>query len=317
MASSAALLRPRRPAWPARIAILALSGAIAPERLAAGVQRLTEQGCAVQGVDAAQAQWRYFAGDDAARLAALDAVLASDADLVLFGRGGYGLSRLLDRIDWARVADSGKAFCGYSDVTAFSLAALARGRFITFAGPVAAGDFAQSEDLAAREFTEAQFLAVLGANTHVYPRVTSDIDHGRAVVRGTLWGTNLAMISHLVGTPFMPAIDDGILLIEDIGEAPYRVERMLHQLRLAGILERQRAIVLGGFTDCDSAPGARFPYTMPEVVETLRQLVPCPVLTGFPFGHITAKVTLPMGAAAELTIDGADYTLAVRDYWRD
>ena len=188
---------------------------------------------------------------------------------------------------------------------------------VPVAGPVAAGDFAQSEDLAAREFTEAQFLAVLGANTHVYPRVTSDIDHGRAVVRGTLWGTNLAMISHLVGTPFMPAIDDGILLIEDIGEAPYRVERMLHQLRLAGILERQRAIVLGGFTDCDSAPGARFPYTMPEVVETLRQLVSCPVLTGFPFGHITAKVTLPMGAAAELTIDGADYTLAVRDYWRD
>ena len=134
-------------------------------------------------------------------------------------------------------------------------------------------------------------------------------------MRGTLWGTNLAMITHLVGTPFMPQINDGILLLEDIGEAPYRVERMFWQLKHAGILDRQRAIILGAFTDCEPAASMRYPYSLAEAIETLREIAPCPVLTGFPFGHIPAKVTLPMGAAAEIAISGPQYTLSVRDYF--
>jgi muramoyltetrapeptide carboxypeptidase len=101
-------------------------------------------------------------------------------------------------------------------------------------------------------------------------------------------------------------------VIEDIAESPYRVERMLWQLKNAGILDRQRAIVLGRFTQCEPSPQLRYPYSMPDVLETLREMVSCPVLTGFPFGHVARKTTLPMGASAALSITGSSYTLRLK-----
>jgi muramoyltetrapeptide carboxypeptidase len=292
-----------------KITTLALSGSVDPAQLQLGAQRLRERGFQVDLPTSATAQWRYFAGDDDARLRALNEVLAGDADLVLFARGGYGLSRILHRIDWHAIAASGKVFCGYSDVTAFSLAALARTQYVTYAGPVLAGVVPSSEDEAVREYALANFVGALTDPAFAYPERVSDIDHGSQTIVGTLWGTNLAMIAHLIGTPYMPAIDDGILVLEDIAESPYRVERMLWQLKHAGILDRQRLIVLGEFTDCVPGKSLRYPYSMPEVIETLRGMVDCPVLTGFPFGHVPQKVTLPMGGRATVQIDGSRYRM--------
>ena len=315
MKYSVPAVAPRRPPSPFKATTIALSGSVDGERLQRGMARLGEHGVLQVDSAGATAQWRYFAGTDRHRLASLEAALQSEADVVLFARGGYGISRLLADIDWKAVAASQKVFCGYSDLTAFSLTALAHGRFITFSGPVTAGEFAQVDDLAARDFAEKHFFGLLAADEYSYPMSTSDRDHGNERVEGRLWGTNLAMITHLVGTSFFPQIDDGILVLEDIGEAPYRVERMFWQLKHAGVLDRQRAIILGAFTDCEPAPGMRYPYSMVEVIETLRDIAPCPVLTGFPFGHIPGKVTLPMGAPASLEISGSRYTLSVRDYF--
>ena len=297
------------------IAVVSLSGCAQPERLEAGATRLRELGFAVSVPEAASRSWRYFAGNDDQRLEAFDAALAGDADIVLFSRGGYGLSRLLHRIDWQQVAASRKIFCGFSDITAFSLAALAQANYVTLAGPVAAGEFAQISDHLAREFTETHFNGLLACadQQYVYPECTSDIDAGHHSIDGTLWGTNLAMVTHLIGTPYMPQIEDGILVLEDIAEAPYRVERMFWQLKHAGILDCQRAIILGAFTDCEPAASMRYPYSMAEVIETLRAIAPCPVLSGFPFGHIAAKVTLPMGAPATLSVSGRQYQLSVQN----
>jgi len=297
-----------------KIHALSLSGSVLPHRLAAGAARLSELGATVTSPDTASATWRYFAGTDNERLAALDASLRSDADVVMFTRGGYGLSRLLHRIDWQAVAASKKLFCGYSDITAFNLAALAEANFVTFCGPMLASDFAQTDDIPARDFTEANFFGLLRGETYTYPECVSDIATPAQTIQGTLWGTNLAMIANLVGTPYMPQIDDGILVVEDVAEAPYRVERMFWQLKLAGILDRQRAIILAEFSDCEPTNGMRYPYSMAEAIETLREIAPCPVLTGFPFGHVPAKVTLPIGAPASVAIDGARYVVSVRDY---
>jgi muramoyltetrapeptide carboxypeptidase len=290
----------------------ALSGSVDQASLQAAAVRLRARGVDVRVPEAALAQWRYFAGNDDARLRAFDAVLADDADIVLFARGGYGLSRILQRIDWARVAASGKVFCGYSDITAFSLAALAYENFVSYAGPVLLDAVPATDDAATNAYPWDQFVAVLQNPNFEYAPCVSDVDHGVKHIEGTLWGTNLAMISHLVGTPFMPHIDDGILVIEDIAESPYRIERMLWQLKHAGILDRQRAIVLGQFVQCDPSPRLRYPYSMAEAVETLRDLVDCPVLTGFPFGHIAKKTTLPVGGRAALAITGANYVLSLK-----
>ena len=308
----------QRPAAPSgkslRIHALSLSGSVAPDRLAAGAVRLTELGAAVTCPDTATSTWRYFAGSDDERLAGLDASLKSDADIVMFSRGGYGLSRLLHRIDWHAVAASKKIFCGYSDITAFNLAALARAHFVTFSGPMMASDFAQTDDVPARDFTEENFFGLLRGDTYAYPECVSDVLIPAQTINGTLWGTNLAMIANLVGTPHMPNIDDGILVLEDVAEAPYRLERMFWQLKHAGILDKQRAIILADFADCEPSNEMRYPYSMTEVIETLRGIAPCPVLTGFPFGHVPAKVTLPIGAPASVAMDGARYVLSVRDY---
>ncbi len=278
--------------------------------------RLQALGCTVDAGERVARQWRYFAGTDDERLVAFHEVLASDADIVFFSRGGYGVSRLLHRINWSRVAASGKVFCGFSDITAFSLAALAQANYLTLAGPLAASEFAQTDDLVARDFTESHFTRLFAAakSGYHYPECVSDIDHEVSTISGTLWGTNLAMVAHLVGTPYMPKIADGILVLEDIGEEPYAVERMFWQLKHAGVLDKQRAIILGAFTDCKPGANLRYPYNMTEAIETLREIAPCPVFTGFPFGHVPAKVTLPIGAPAALSISGAQYRLSVRDY---
>ena len=307
---------PKSPAWPGKIAIVSLSGAVQPERLQAGIARLQTLGCAVDAGEHVTRQWRYFAGTDEQRIAAFHEVLESDADVVFFSRGGFGASRVLHRLDWSRIAASGKIFCGFSDITAFSLAALAQANYVTFAGPLAASEFAQTDDLAARDFTEVQFTGLLVATkaAYDYPECVSDITHNAGTINGTLWGTNLALVAHLIGTPYMPIIDDGILVLEDIAEEPYAVERMFWQLKHAGILDRQRAIILGEFTDCKPSANQRYAYSMAEVIETVREIAPCPVLTGFPFGHVPAKVTLPLGAQAKLSIDGPRYTLSVHDF---
>jgi muramoyltetrapeptide carboxypeptidase len=307
---------PKRPSWPCKVAIVSLSGAVQPDRLQAGKERLKALGCTADASEHVTRQWRYFAGTDDERLAAFNEVLAGDAEIVFFSRGGYGLSRLLHRIDWAKVAASGKMFCGFSDVTAFSLAALAQANYVTFAGPLAAVDFAQTDDLPARDFTEAQFADLLSAEKsfYTYPECTSDVAHENATINGTIWGTNLALVAHLIGTPYLPTIGDGILVLEDIGEEPYAIERMFWQLKHAGILDKQRAIILGDFADCEPAANLRYRYSMAEAIETLREIAPCPVLTGFPFGHVPKKVTLPMGARASIAVAGPRYLLSVFDY---
>lgn len=294
---------------------MSLSGAVQPERLQAGVARLQALGCAVDAGEHVSRQWRYFAGTDDERLAAFHDVLASDADIVFFSRGGYGASRLLHRIDWSKVAASGKVFCGFSDITAFALAALAKANYVTFAGPLAASEFAQTDDLIARDFTESHFFGLLLAakSGYQYPECVSDAKHDTRTIHGTLWGTNLALVAHLIGTPYIPDVADGILVLEDIGEEPYAVERMFWQLKHAGILDKQLAVILGAFTDCKPGANLRYPYNMTEVIETLREIAPCPVLTGFPFGHVPAKVTLPIGALATVKVDGQRYTLSVQD----
>ena len=132
-------------------------------------------------------------------------------------------------------------------------------------------------------------------------------------VRGTLWGGNLAMVNHLLGTPYWPRIEGGILFLEDIGEHPYRVERMLLQLHYAGVLARQQAVVLGDFSGYRLAPHDNG-YDFEAMLSYLRALLPVPVLTGLPFGHIRTHCTLPFGAQAQLVSDGAGFDLTVSGY---
>jgi muramoyltetrapeptide carboxypeptidase len=285
------------------------SYALDPEAIPRGIARLESQGILVHNYYDHDARHLRFGGTDAARLAQLNAA-ASDPDVqvVMAIRGAYGMTRLLPHIDFERMAASGKIFVGFSDVTAFHMALYARTGALSYAGPMFAGDFGAAEVV---DFTLEDFRRCLTGPTHTI--------EGRGAanpaldVNGTAWGGNLAMVVSLLGTEYFPRIDSGILYLEDIAEHPFRVERMLLQLMQAGVLARQKAIVLGDFS------GYRLGavdngYDFAQMLAYLRATLPCPILTGLEFGHGARRVTVPFGARAHLACDGDAWRMTLADY---
>lgn len=292
---------------PATIGVCAPAGRTDEAQLAQAVAHIQDLGHRVVVPEGVLHAWRYFAGSDEERLGVLHGLVdLPEIDLIIAARGGYGITRLLPRIDWNRVAASGKAFVGFSDFTAFNLAAYACANLVTFHGPLLCVDFGKPQP---DNFMEQHFWMTLGRGAHRIDDIPCDHRYGARRFDGTLWGGNLSLLAHLVGTPYFPSIDGGILYVEEIAEEPYAVERLFFQLYHAGVLQRQSAILLGDFSDCIPTNPIRYPYSMEEVIETLRNLVPIPVLTGLPFGHVSRKVTLPFGAPGTLSIRDGSYSL--------
>ena len=278
----------------------------APLRLAA--KRLKALGFEVQIDPSALTKQQRFAGDDQTRLAALHRVADRMPDIALATRGGYGMTRLLDHIDWKRIARSvehGTRWVGHSDLTALQLGLLAHAEGITWAGPLACDDFGRSDDAGGvDEITRDCFLeAMSGELEAVGFRTEAGFDELQ--VRGTLWGGNLCIVNSMLGTKHFPRIKGGVLFLEDVNEQPYRIERNLLQLHQAGVLDAQKAVVLGAFSAYRKSPLDRG-YSFKTVVQYLRTLTKTPILTGLPFGHVQPKVTLPVGARVTLVVQGRD-----------
>lgn len=260
------------------------------------IARLEAQGHRVIVDATCSARWQRFAGTDETRLAAVMR-MANDPriELAMAVRGGYGWSRLLDALDFTALAETGKQWLGHSDFTAFQLAALAKTGMVTYAGPMAAYDFGAVDPSA---FTQDHCWELLAAGTMALDLA---LDGPEIDAAGTLWGGNLALVAHLAGTRHFPRVDGGILFLEDIGEAAYRVERMLYQLHFCGVLARQRAVLLGNFSSCEPGPNDNG-YDLDAVIAHARRQFGVPIYTGLPFGHVRDKLTLPVGGQARLTV---------------
>jgi muramoyltetrapeptide carboxypeptidase len=262
----------------------------------------SERGWQVCAGETVSARELRFAGSDELRCAELQRFATDPSlDVVVSARGGYGISRLLDRLDFAAIRKAGRILVGYSDFTAFGLALLARTGGISFQGPSAA-DFGSRGD---SEFTIRSFFEAIEK-----PRVSIEFaaEGPSCEAQGPLWGGNLSMLCAVVGTPYLPAVQGGILFLEDVNEAAYRVERMLVQLLHAGILQRQQAIVLGDFSPTPSLPNDNG-FDLSVVVRYLRSVLTTPVVTGLPFGHGPRRVTLPIGAPGRLDVHAGEASL--------
>ena len=302
---------------PNRLTLLSLSGVVAqPPALRLAARRLSALGYSVQIDPQAMARHQRFAGDDDTRLAALHRVAADAPGIAMLSRGGYGLTRLLDRVDWAllvRSVEQGTRWVGHSDFTALQLGLLAhgpggKGTPITWAGPLALDDFGRSEEAGGvDEVTRDCFQeAMSGELEAVGFRTAAGFDGLN--VGGRLWGGNLAMVCSLLGTPHWPGsrvTRGGILFLEDVNEHPYRVERCLLQLQQAGVLQAQKAVVLGTVSAWKPSPLDRG-YNLKVMVARVQAGMKTPLLTGLPFGHVNPKVTLPVGARAQLVVQGRD-----------
>ncbi|HLO92887.1 MAG TPA: LD-carboxypeptidase [Burkholderiaceae bacterium] len=275
-------------------------------------KRLGALGFEVSLDEAALARHQRFAGDDDVRLAALHRVAKAAPSVAMATRGGYGMTRLLDRIDWqllGRSVEQGTRWVGLSDLTSLHLGLLRHAKALSWAGPMACEDFGRTEeDGGVDDVTQDCFLeAMHGELEAIGFRTEAGFDGLEA--RGTLWGGNLSIVNSLLGTPHFPKVKGGILFLEDINEHPYRVERNLLQLQQAGILDEQKAILLGDFGGWKKSPLDRG-YTLRSAVEALRQRTRTPILTGLPFGHVPTKVCLPVGHRVDLVVQGRDVVVA-------
>ena len=273
-----------------------------------GIQRLQAQGHQVEvDADALSSSMR-FAGDDETRLNAIGRAAASGADIAMISRGGYGLTRSLTQLPYKAIAkaiDKGTQFVGLSDFTAFQLAVYAKTQRITWQGPALGEDFgaeAEPDDIMQACFDDLCLEQGEGTGWRLS---AEDITKPVKVNNAVLWGGNLAVLTSLLGTPYFPSIKGGVLFLEDVGEHPYKVERMLTQLFNAGVLQQQKAIVFGQFTAYKLVPHDKG-FKLKNVIERLRSQLKIPVLTGLPFGHVPTKVLLPVGAKVDLATEGRD-----------
>jgi muramoyltetrapeptide carboxypeptidase len=300
----------------AHIYIYSPSGAVRDKAaFKRGVARLKKLGHEVElDVNALSRQTR-FAGDDATRLSAIQRAAASGANVAMISRGGYGLTRILPDLPYkalAKAIDKGTQFVGLSDFTAFQNALLAKTRAVTWAGPALGEDFGaeQPDDIMEACFDDMLSGQGEGAGWRLSAacvKAQTKTD-GLWARNALLWGGNLTVLCSLLGTPFFPQVKQGVLFLEDVGEHPYRVERMLTQLLHAGILAQQKAIVLGQFTQYKLTPHDQG-FQMQSVVNWLRAHTKVPVLTDLPFGHVSTKVCLPVGQRVSLLVENRDALL--------
>jgi muramoyltetrapeptide carboxypeptidase len=308
-----------------QVQLIAPSGASLDARSPqAGITWLMEQGVSVLNAECTQRVYQRFSGTDLERVTELNDLAAlPSGTTVMAMRGGYGLHRLLGKMEWQAIhkaVTAGLQICGHSDFTAFQLGLLAKTGGISLAGPMLNYDFGRIEDnqlVAPDQFMWTQFKRAvqersLSAQVNA-SQPLSALGSKTKTTTGMLWGGNLTVLTSLIGTPYFPSerqYQNGILFLEDVNEHPYRIERMLMQLLEAGILAKQSAIMMGGFSAYRLYDNDRG-YSLQAAFEAIRSRLPdsIPILTDLPFGHQPNKLTLPVGAIVEIEVSDTGYSM--------
>ncbi len=246
----------------------------------------------------------YLAGKDELRLNDIHEMFSDKNIKAIFCvRGGYGSARLLNKIDYNLIRKNPKIFVGYSDITALQMAFLKKCGLVTFAGPMVAVDFWNEVN----SFTEENFWKI----------VTSEKSSGKienpknqklkilkkGISEGKLIGGNLSLICSLLGTEFLPSFKNKILLLEEVAEKPYKIDRMLNQLLLSKNLDEISGIILGDFSDCEETDISKKTLTLKEVLKDFVDKIDVPVISNFAHGHIKSNLTMAFGINYKIDAD--------------
>lgn len=279
----------------ATIGVVAPAGPAASERIEAIAPWLAARGFRTKIFPGCHENDGYLAGSDARRAADLHAAFAdTEVAAIICMRGGYGSARLLDLLDYEVIREQAKPFVGYSDISSLHIAFNQRARLQTIHAPMMTSDFVINEDAASADALFAMLTGGIGAGMAltVAGMQLQTLAGGRA--QGRLTGGNLCVLCASLGTPYAIDATDAILFMEEVGEAPYKVDRMLTQLRHAGVLDAARGFVIGSFSDAEDAQAV--------IAEFLAPLGK-PVLSGFQAGHCVPNYPLPFGAEVMLDAD--------------
>ncbi|MBI4417548.1 MAG: LD-carboxypeptidase [Ignavibacteriales bacterium] len=273
------------------------------EKIDKAVRYLEHRGYRVKVGTHVMDQNGYLAGKDEDRAKDVNAMIRDKSVRAIFAlRGGYGTPRILEKIDYRALRNDPKIIVGYSDLTALQLAMFRKTGLITFSGPMAGVEMWNGMD----PYTEEHFWNMITiaepAGELANPSDEPVQVRGNGRIGGVLLGGNLSLVASLVGTPFCPSYGGSILVVEDVDEAPHRVDRMFVQLRHAGILNSVGALVLGRFTDCVPSDPTKPHLTIDQVLADVARSMRVPVLLNFQYGHIPKKLTIPLGVRAILDV---------------
>ncbi len=307
-----ARLKPERLYFGDTVGIVAPAGPPAdPQAVDRAVVALEKFGFKVKLGKNVRARNGFLAGGDKERAADLTAMFADKTVKAIISlRGGYGAARILNLLDYKMIRRHPKIFIGYSDITSLHSALQKKVNLISFHAPMAAA--LAADDLP--EFTRASFLRTMmeakaaGSICAGYEKKPVSILR-RGVATGRLVGGNLSVLCASIGTPFQPLFKGRILFFEDVGERPYRLDRMLTQLLNSGILQQVAGVAVGVNTDCEEKKTPRagdFNQSSADVIAERLSSLKIPVVTGLPFGHVALNATLPIGAKATLDGDNGD-----------
>lgn len=284
------------------VGLITPSSAISRSSFEKALANISDLGFNVKYSDNMRVRKGFLAGSDAQRVEDLHAMFAdTEVAGIICARGGYGSGRLLGMIDYALIRNNPKVFIGYSDITALHYAIYKNAGLMTFHGPVGASDFS--------DFTASSFEKVVIKGKSNYSFSVKSVDKkenkldviASGVAEGQLVGGNLTLMISVLGTPYDLDFDGKLVFIEEIGESPYKIDRMLTQLLNTGKLKKARGIILGQFNDCETKPtdpDYEASLSLAEVFADRLAGLGIPVAAGLPFGHVPDNATIPFGIKA-------------------
>ncbi len=274
-----------------------------PERIDNGVRYLESIGYRVKVGKHVREVHGYFAGNDDDRAADLNEMFRDSSVRAIFVvRGGYGLHRILHLLDYRAIRENPKILVGYSDLTALQLALWKRTGIVTFSGPMVAVEMCDGMD----PYTEEHLWRALTSTAKIGPlkgpteRPIRPMKKGAGT--GRLLGGNLSVLCALIGTSFCPSWQKSVLVLEEVGEEPYRIDRMLMHLHHANALRSISGLALGHFVDCQPQDPSKPHFTVEQILAQFIHRLQLPVVADLPYGHLPKKLTLPWGLKAQ--IDG-------------
>ncbi len=306
----------KSPTIPTRIFASSNTG-VDDSRNVLGLQRLACAGFDIKNPEITHRQYLRFGGTDQQRASDLQNMATGAIEapkLLLAARGGYGAIRILESVDWKSLGrlmkDKGSILAGFSDITALQCALLAQGNMSSLAAPMLYTEFGKKKPdiVSCQGFVEAITNPNLKISLPQQTNATLSTP-----LSGVLWGGNLSVVSALAGSAYLPNPKGGIVFLEEVGEQPYQVERMLYSLYLSGAFKNQQAIVLGAFSGAgEDSYDAR--YNLAAVIDHLSKVTGLPIYTGLPFGHVARKQSFPLGAMCRLTTTDSGITLEFEGY---